>query len=308
MTPDSDPAPTTIVVRTMMGIRNVDLALQCLGSMKALVRHPLEFAIHDDGSLNTEAQARLRESLGPCVFINRSQAGEEVAERLKGHPRCAKFRNEHLFGLKLFDVPLLSSRRAVYCDTDILFTRPIECPAYFVGGERPFTAMRDLKESYAVRLSQWPILLQRGIRLASRICAGMISLDPAALDLDFIEWLLGIDAEVGLFSGFTFWAEQTIYAALAARSGCAWIQPEECVVAHRANFARIRRAAIIHFAGFSRPLLPDVYDQLKLAADDRPAIRLGTTPTPDCNVLRRLQSAVHTRLFLREEPSLLRSS
>jgi len=303
----SETVSSTIVVRTMMGIRNVDLALQCLGSMKALVRHPLEFAIHDDGTLHAEARARLRENLGPCTFVDRVQAGEEIAERLKAHPRCATFRNEHLFGLKLFDVPLLSARRAVYCDTDILFTRPIECPAYFLGEGHPFTAMQDLKESYSVRLAQWPILRRRGIRLASRVCAGMISLDPGTLDLDFIEWLLGVDAEIGLFSGFPFWAEQTIYAALAARTGCVWIQPEECLVAHRSSFARTQGAAIIHFAGFSRPLLAGVYARLQLAEDDRPALRLGTVPTPECGMWRRLQSGVRTRFFLREEPPHLRT-
>ena len=86
--------------------------------------------------------------------------------------------------------------------------------------------MRDLKESYAVRLRQWPLLRKHGIRLASRICAGMISFDPAAVhDLDYIEWLLGIDAETGLFDGFPFWTEQTIYAALAARVGAEWDRP-----------------------------------------------------------------------------------
>ncbi|HEX8297280.1 MAG TPA: hypothetical protein VF593_13335 [Chthoniobacteraceae bacterium] len=300
---DKEPAVT---VRTMMGARQLELALKCLGSMKSVVRHPIRFAIHDDGSLDPEARFRLEERLGGCTFVDRASAGEQVADRLRKHPRCAKFRNEHLFGLKLFDVPLLAETRVIYCDTDILFARPIKCPAYFRGGCHSFVAMRDLKESYSVRIAQWPILRKRGIRLASRVCAGMISFDPAAHDLDFIEWLLGVDEETQLFGGFPFWAEQTIYAALAAKAGCSWIQPEECLVAHRTNFPTACDAAIIHFAGFSRALFPSLYDTLKLAEDSREPISLGTKPAPDCNLLRRLESAFRTRFLLREEPAHLR--
>lgn len=297
---DNPGAP--VIVRTMIGARQVELARKCLGSMKTFVRHPLAFTIHDDGSLHTEARGQLEESLGPCQFVERAEVGEEITERLGKHPRCAKFRSEHLFGLKLFDIPMLSPGRVIYCDTDILFTRPLLCPGYFLGDGPRFVAMRDLQESYAVRLSQWPILQRSGISLASRMCAGMISFDPAVLDLDYIEWLLGIDEQTGLFDGFRFWAEQTIYASLAARAGCGWIEPQQCVIAENALLQRRELPAIIHFAGFYRPLLDPALARLDLKNDPRPPLTLATWPTPLCTPWRRVVSAVRRRFLIATPP------
>ncbi len=291
-----------IIVRTMMGARQVELARKCLGSMKSFVRHPLTFAIHDDGSLYPEARARLEETLGSCFFIDRTEACEVIAERLGKHPRCAKFRREHLFGLKLFDIPMLSRQRVIYCDTDILFTRPLLCPGYFLGDGPRFVAMRDMQESYAVRLSQWPVLQRAGIPLASRVCAGMISFDPAVLDLDYIEWLLGIDEQTGLFDGFRFWAEQTIYASLAARAGCGWIEPQQCLIAENALLKRRELPAIIHFAGFYRPLLDPALARLDLKNDPRAPLTLATRSTPLCTPWRRVVSAVRRRFLIASPP------
>jgi len=286
----------------MMGVRQLDIARKCLGSIKTFTRHPLTFAIHDDGTLHAAARAQLEEVLGPCQFIDRAAAGDAIAERLARYPRCTRFRHEHLFGLKLFDIPLLAGSRVIYCDTDILFTRPLLCPDYFLGNGPRFVAMRDLQESYAVRMAQWPILQRSGITLASRVCAGMISFDPAVLDLDYVEWLLGIDEEHGLFDGFRFWAEQTIYAALAVRAGCAWIEPRQCLIAERAPLQRRELPAIVHFAGFYRPLLDPALARLDLAADPRPPLTLRTRPTPPLTPWRRVVSALRRRFFIAAPP------
>jgi len=286
----------------MMGARQVPLASQCLGSMKTFVRHPLEFAIHDDGTLDASARARLENALGACTFIDRTEAGEMIADRLARYPRCERFRNEHLFGPKLFDIPLLSRERVVYIDTDILFTRPLLCHDYFLGSGPRFVAMRDLQESYAVRLTQWPVLRRHGIRLASRICAGMISFDPTVLDRDYVEWLLGIDERTGLFDGFGFWAEQTIYAALAARTDTGWIDPRECLIAEKSILEQSELPAIIHFAGFYRPLLAPAYARLQFDEDNRSPRTLSTRPAPICNSWRRALSAIRRRFLISSPP------
>lgn len=296
--------PHTVTVRSLVGARQARLAAVCLGSLLAAVRRPVRLAIHDDGTLDEPARTHLADTLGAaCTFVDCAEASERVGELLRSHPRCQRFRDEHLFGPKLFDVPLLAgTERAVYVDSDILWTRPCDVPGFFAG--EGFVVMRDLKESYAVRLRQWSLLRRHGVRLVSRFCAGMMSFDPAAgrYDLDYIEWLLGLDERVDLFGGFRFWAEQTIYAALAARAGgAAWIDPAECVVAHRREFARTREAAVIHFAGFSRGLLAVRRREIDFAEfPAMPTRVLGTVPAPLCGLGRRLVSAVRTRLLLRE--------
>lgn len=292
----------TVTVHSLVGAAQVELALKCLGSLVAAVPFPIRLVLHDDGSLGPAGRARFNGEFGDaCEFVDRQRAGEQVAERLRAHPRCARFRAEHLFGPKLFDVPLLSTGRVIYADTDVLWTRPLDCPAYFAGRGAAFVVMQDLQEAYAVRLAHWPRMRKRGIRLASRFCAGLMSLEPSALDLDYVEWLLGVDAADDLFGGFRFWAEQTIYAALAARAGCAWIDPRECVVAHHRNFARAQHAAIIHFAGFSRDLFADRYRALEFPPLGRAAPQiLGTQPTPACGLGRRVLSACRKRMLLRD--------
>jgi hypothetical protein len=291
-----------VVIRTMMGARQLEMACQCLGSIKTFVRHPLAFAIHNDGSLDDAAKARLEELLAPCTFVEKDAAGEAIAARLDRYPRCARFRREHLFGLKLFDIPMLAGTRVIYCDTDILFTRPVVCPAYFLGSGSRFVAMRDLQESYAVRFARWPLLKSHGIPLASRICAGMISFDRDVLDLDYVEWLLGVDERTGLFDGFPFWAEQTIYAALAARAGSAWIEPKQCIIAERGLLQTRELPAIIHFAGFYRPLLDPVFRRLDLVGDLRPPRVLSTQAAPRCTPWRRAVSAVRRRFLIKSPP------
>ena len=296
------PAHPPVTVHSLVGSAQAELALQCLGSLVAAVPFPVRFTLHDDGSLDAPARERLAGALGvPCTFVGQRAGAEQVAERLRNHPLCAKFRREHLFGAKLFDVPLLAAGRAVYADTDVLWTRPVDCPAFFRGGGPAFVVMRDLQESYAVRLSRWPLLQSRGIRLASRFCAGLMSLDPAALDLDYIEFLLKVDAETGIFDGFRFWTEQTVHAALAARAGCAWIDPRECMVVHPSNLGRTRHAAILHFAGFSRPLFAARHARVRFepAGKALPQV-LQTVHTPTCGIGRRVLSACRQRLLLRD--------
>ena len=301
--------PSLVTVRSLVGAAQVELAATCLGSLLAAVRRPVRLALHDDGTLGAAAREELSMRLGPaCTFVDRAEATELVRESLRDHPRCQRFRDGHLFGPKLFDVPILAGRtRAVYADADILWTRPCDCPAYFDGAGMPagsFVVMRDLKESYAVSMRKWLLLRRQGVRLTSRFCAGMMAFDPtgAGYDLDYIEWLLGADERLGLLDGFRFWAEQTIYAALAARAGgCAWIEPAECVVAHRRTFAKQRAAAVIHFAGFSRDLLAGRRREIDLAAFpmNKPKI-LSMKPAPVCGLGRRLLSAVRTRVLLSE--------
>lgn len=281
-----------------MGKRNVSLAMRCLGSVKAFTRRPIRFVVHDDGSLDDEARALLVEKLAPCDFQDRASAGERMQELLARYPRCLNFRSSNLFGLKLFDVPLLSIGRAIYLDTDILFTRPLDIPAYFEGTEEAsFVCMEDIAESYAPTIRMWPELTRDGISLISRVCAGMISLPPAGLDLDFIEWLLGRDEQKNYLSVYPFWAEQTIYAALAARSKCVYIDPRECRIAHVRTLPRDFTPAILHFAGFQRPLLEKVFPLIDYS-DRRSELVLKTSASPRCTLSRRVYSALKKRFWL----------
>jgi hypothetical protein len=291
------------VLRTMMGMNHLDLSVQCLGSIVKFCRHPLEIVIHEDGTLDQPARDRLVAELGNVRFQDRAESSLMVDEMLKAHPRCRAFRHKHIMAMQVLDIPLLTpeGERVIYSDSDILYTRPVECVPFFVGGSYAFTGTRDIKESYSVHLKQWPLLRTLGVRLASRICAGMMSFDRSAHDLDYIEWLFKLDEEHGLFSGYPFFMPQTIVAALAARAGAGCVDPSECIVAHRSNFEQAKRASVIHFAGYSRNFFSDIYRAINPAAAGWAPRRLAVVPTPDCGIGRRLISMARSRLFLGED-------
>lgn len=283
---------TPTSVHTMVGGANVELALKCLGSVRTLTRHPISIVAHEDGTLGDDARRLLSGVVDRIV--DRAEADALVEPLLRGYPRCEAFRRNNLFGLKLLDIPLLEQVRVIYIDTDILFTRPLKCPDYFVESLAPFVAMKDLKNSYAVRLRQWPQLWRLGVQLAANVCAGMLSYSKSAYDLDYVEWLLEQDSREGLFGGFPFWAEQTIFAALAGRAGCSWIEPGECVIAHPSQFPLRRVPAVMHFAGFSRRHFAGVHAGVDFASEADP-IGLGVVRAARCGLVRRVETAVRSR-------------
>jgi hypothetical protein len=236
-------------------------------------------------------------------FQDRAESNEIMAEKLRGHPRCREFRQRHIMAMQVLDIPMLTpaGQRVVYTDTDILYTRPVECRPFFLGGDRPFTGSKDVRESYAVHLKHWHLLARCGVRLASRLCGGMMSFDREVHDLDYIEWLFRLDEEFHLFSGYPFFVPQTLVAALAARVPAGYVEPKECVVLHQSNLSWARKASIIHFAGYSRNHFDEIYRATDAAAEHWEPKQLSIAPAPICGLGRKVLSTVRSRLFLRED-------
>lgn len=295
-------AAPPVVIRTMMGAGNLELSLKCLGSIRKFCRHEIVFHVHEDGTLEAPLRARLREALGTVTFQDRTEANALMEEKLRAHPHCRAFRHRHIMAMQVLDIPMLApaTGRVVYTDTDILYTRPLECPDFFLGGGLPFTGSQDIRESYAVHLKAWPLLKKHGVQLASRSCGGMMSFEPAVHDLDYLEWLFRLNEEHGIFGGYPFFVPQTLFAALAARVERGWVEPRECVLAHPSNIHWARRASIIHFAGYSRNYFQEVYDETSGTPADGEPRRLGIAPMPICGLGRRLLSAARVRLFQKE--------
>lgn len=303
-----NPVTKPVTIRTMMGKRNLELSIKCLGSILRFCRHPAEILIHEDGSLDQPARERLVAALNHVRFCDRAESNTMMAEKLRGHPRCLAFRERHIMAMQVLDIPLLTpvGERVVYTDTDILYTRPLECAPFFLGGDLPFTGSQDVRESYAVHLKHWLLLNKFGVRLASRLCGGMMSFDLSVYDLDYLEWLFKLDEEHHLFSGYPFFVPQTLWAALAARVKAGYVEPRECVVAHQSNLHWARKASIIHFAGFSRNHFDEVYRGIDDHADLLPPKQLSIAPVAVCGLGRRVWSAARSRLFLRADPAGVR--
>src|SRR5262245_23142393 len=109
----------SLSVRSLLGHRGVDLALQCLGSLIERSVDPLQLILHDDGTLTAEDCDRLAAGLRQPLIVRKTDATEQVLPRLARYPACAQFRQTNVLGLKLLDVPLLGGDTFAYCDTDV---------------------------------------------------------------------------------------------------------------------------------------------------------------------------------------------
>jgi hypothetical protein len=244
--------PEPIPVRTLLGAKGFETSATCLRSLVEYSADPVRLIVHEDGTLTDEHRDQLRDIEPRVELISRPAADEAVDGLLSRHPRCAAARCSGPLFLKLFDVALLSPGELNYCDSDVFFLRRyaglFRSPA---GGRAVF--MTDVTHAYAVRPWRvWPI---SPIRLLGRVNTGLIIGWRVGLDLDFVEWLLGRLAHDPAFTRRAYWAEQTCWAALAARSDCTLLDPQLMILASATMKEHHPGVVAIHFVSTYRDRL-----------------------------------------------------
>lgn len=251
--PDLEP----IVVSTLICHRDLETALTCLGS---LVRHsaePVEFFFHDDGSLTEEDRERLAAALPVHGVINRKDADQIVKPKLMDYPYCAQFRRRSVFGLKLFDAPLLAPGiDLAFCDTDLFFLRPFsglfDWPDFRTG----CVFMRDYQNAFAFR--PWHLAFQDRFQMPSRLNCGLFNFRREYHDLELLEWLLARYHRV--FAARPHWVEQTCWGALAMTCGGKfWSEKQLCVA--RAAASLPADPIGVHLVTPVRGLLPGLVER-----------------------------------------------
>ncbi len=264
------------VVRTLLCHSHVDMALSCLGSLRSGSRDPFRLIVHDDGTLSDADRERLRKDLAVEDFVSRSEADERMAAVLAKHPHAAAYRRRQIYGLKLFDVPLLAGESAItMIDSDILFVRPFS--GLFAWAAEGIRArfMQDTWHAYSVR----PWRIGWAVALPSRINVGLVQLQRADYDLDFIDHFLGNEKNFAL----PHFVEQTAWAALGQRIGCTKVDPRQLMVMH-AGLAVDEQLAGIHFVSPQRGRLPEYRDRLA-GTIAQPAVVLRSVPAGRCSAL-----------------------
>jgi hypothetical protein len=240
----------TLTVHTLLGESTVNVSLVCLPTLVRYCSNPIRLVIHEDGSLTEPSRDALRVALPGVEFINREKADEEIEARLNGYPRCIASRNRNIMFLKLFDVSLLEPEELLYCDSDILFLRPFSGLFGPAKSRFPALFMTDTKEAYSVR--PWHLRPLGQIRLASRVNAGLMRINPGVLDLDFVEWLLKKMDGHSVWTRRSYWNEQTCWAALAGRSGCGLWDRQKVLMASPDMALYTSDAVAIHFVSTYR--------------------------------------------------------
>ncbi len=218
--------PEFCTVHTLLGKAQTPLAIRCLSSLQRCSAELVRLMLHDDGSLDDEASAQLREALGPDVnIIKRAEADQRMNDALSKYPNLAEYRREHHFGLKLLDPMLLDDGEQMnFCDTDVLFFRPMT-GLYELPDGVSAIFMRDFQQAYSVRRPR-NLFTVPGLRLPDKGNTGIIAMKRSAFDLD---WLERVIPNRGIRRPIHF-TEQTLYAALGARSSCCMVDPNQIPV------------------------------------------------------------------------------
>ena len=271
------------VICSLLCHAHVPMALRCFASLARFNREPFRLRIHDDGTLTEEDRGRLRDAVpGGVSVVSRREADEAMTARLEKYPVCLRYRQSQVMSLKLFDIALFEPGPMHYCDSDILFLRPFSgFSAPLAAARPPLVLMRDLFNTYS---GGWRRLLARDrVPLADRINAGLILLDPARLDLDFVEWFM--QQPVALET--PHFADQTIWSALVQRDGGFVLDEERFVFAPLAGAGALptprRRPVAWHFVSVLRRGFDGAADAVEAdgTADALPPVTLGLTrPAP----------------------------
>jgi len=250
--------PEVGVVRSLLGRSQVAMALACLGSLLRRSAEPVRLVLHDDGTLDAEARARLLDGLDEAVIVTREEADDRLAPLLARMPAIRAYRETNPLGLKLVDVVLLGEERIVqYCDADILFVRTYRGLFGDLAATCDARFMSDYQCAYSLRSRD--LLRDWSLRPAFRVNTGIVQVRRAAVDVDAVERSFVRSAA----HRTPQWAEQTCWALIAEKLRTEVLAPEQIRFPFEDPPARAGTVAL-HFIG---PLRDRLDRWLRLAED-----------------------------------------
>jgi len=172
--------------------------------------------IHEDGSVDAAARARIEAILPGVTFVPRAVAEGRVAEFLRGYPKCAAHRSKHNLFLKFFDTPAFAPHgRFIVLDSDVIFfRRPEEILRWVDSGSGECHFNEDTKEKYCIPRPQIEAAL--GMPLWGRFNSGLVLMPRDAVSLDLAERLLAAFETTAHHPQFF---EQTLYCLMGSALG-----------------------------------------------------------------------------------------
>lgn len=265
-------------VASIVGNRQVELAVLCLGSLLRHSADDLRLRLHDDGTLTEEDREHLTSELRAPEIVLRAEADERAATFLARHPALHEFRRGNVMALKLIDTVMYAGEEMAYCDSDILFLRPF---TGLYGQLRETGAgavfMKDWQNAFSLR--SWHLLRYPELRLPRRTNAGLMAFRTAGFDLDLLEWYVAKPE----FQFSPVWMEQTAWGLLAMRVGCRVLDPRQAAIPRPGEVPRKERRVALHFTSTVRSLLP-LWAPLAHGAepDTRPPVIVRSFPASRC--------------------------
>lgn len=279
-------------VTSLLGRRQVPMALTCLGSLIRRSAEPVGLVLHDDGTLAAEDRERLVAELGPLEIVGRAEADDRMADRLAGRPALERYRRTHPLALKLLDAPLLAAGpRLAFVDADVLFLRPFR-GLFAATATDPARFMADRASAYSVR--SWQVAAERRLRLRARINTGLLDVPRELVDLDLLEWFVGRPEH----HRTPPWVEQTAWALLAARAPARLVDPRRVRLARPDEDPGELGPELValHFVGPVRDRLEPVAAAVRTLDDGAGPVALSTVPAAAAGPLHLLGTELSRRI------------
>ncbi|MBW8873580.1 MAG: hypothetical protein JF614_01335 [Acidobacteria bacterium] len=263
-------------VASIVGHRQVEMAVLCLGSLLRHSAEELALRLHDDGSLTAADRERLAAELRGPEVVSRAEADEQTADFLARHPALRAFRRGNVMALKLIDAMLFAGDELAYCDSDVLFLRPFSglYPLRETAAGAMF--MSDRQNAYSIR--SWHLLRYPGLRLPWRLNAGITAFRAAGFDLDLLEWYVSRPE----LQFAPVWMEQTAWGLLAGRVGCRLLDPDQVAIPVPGEPAPAGIVAL-HFVSPVRSLLAGY--AVPSASEARQPVALRSAPARRCRAV-----------------------
>ncbi len=205
--------PASAEIHMLTSRRDLAMACWTLASYYAMSGRVDRAVIHDDGTLNCEAIASIRNWFPTAEIISRDEADAVVYQQFTCYPRLLELRKRIPHIMKIVDFcALCQSSRLIMLDSDVLFFAD---PKELSEETELHRFSRDRATSYAVNREE--LKKRTGVDLPSCVNCGIASVSKQKIDLARLEWLLGtgvIDLERCLPN-----IEQTLWAMECGRSG-----------------------------------------------------------------------------------------
>jgi hypothetical protein len=269
--PDGDELPAS--VHLLVSSKTWRMGLLAVLSLEYFSARRWKIFIHEDGSVDADARARIEAKLPGVRFVSRAEADRVVAGHLSSHPACLRNRSRHNLFLKFFDpIAFAPGDKYLILDADLFFyRRPDLLVQWAEGAERSCHYNQDVKEVYA--LPRADIEAALGVRLWERFNSGLLCICSEAIDLDLGERLLV--AFEGKAPHPQFF-EQTLYALCASAFNRGGPLPPQYEITW--NIFRRRDSICRHYVG------PAKFDHLYFEGPATLLLRMSLPGIFQCSV------------------------
>ena len=221
---------------------DLPFATTCLASLQRTASEQIRFIIHEDGSFTEDDIQLVQSALADAEVIRRRDAEDRLQSALSKYPTLRNARSLLPHFMKLLDIPMLSSANFVnYVDSDILFLHR-HYGLFLSDGDVHANArfMRDLRNAYGFRVRDYAPF--GFIHPVSCLNSGLFSIRRETIDF---EWLEFASRQIGTeqLLKHRSWSEQGLWAAIAGRLGCEFIDQEQVASAEDVKQLRADRIA-----------------------------------------------------------------